>query len=310
MARRKNNKFICVFQIFFSSIKTYFLYLDKCAKYLNFPIFGQLLSIIVIFIMTYYYCTIFNDSISITTFFVILIPFILIFLKAFYDYIIAFSALNLLFYTVSGKSKVKNVDFTSNTNVITRKMPSYIGLLFLISVIGIIISIPPVIFISPFIWLFLCLSFQVFALEGDISPVKAITRSIELVKSNILATIIMLGLCILTTYVFLPNLFIWAFEKLSLVSGLVQPYEKFFKLVPLNNINSVLTLVNCNIDPLTIAKYASEMTVSFIVIGYTLPFRCCCFTELYKLLDSNKIKEFSKETDEIIKRATNKNRKN
>ena len=55
MARKKANKFIGVFQIFFSSIKTYFLYLDQCAKHLSFPIFGQLISLILIFTATYFF---------------------------------------------------------------------------------------------------------------------------------------------------------------------------------------------------------------------------------------------------------------
>lgn len=310
MARKKINKFTGTFQIFFSSIKTYFLYLDQIAKYLAFPVFGQLLGIILIFTVTYYFRTQFYNYINLSVFYVILIPFLLIFLKAFYNYLVAFASLNLLFYTVFGKSKVKKIDFKANDNVIIRKMPNYIVLLFLLSVIGIIISIPPLLFISPFIWLFLCLCIQVFALEGDVSPVKAISRSVELVKNNILSTVIMIILCYIATYWFLPNLFIWAFEKLSLVSALINPYEQFFELVPLDNINSYLSLANYSIDPLTIAKFAAEYTISFIIISFTLPFRCCCFTELYRNFDSNKIKEFSKETDEIITRATGKKRKN
>ena len=310
MARKKINKFTGTFQIFFSSIKTYFLYLDQIAKYLAFPVFGQLLGIILIFTVTYYFRTQFYNYINLSVFYVILIPFLLIFLKAFYNYLVAFASLNLLFYTVSGKSKVKKIDFKANDNVIIRKMPNYIVLLFLLSVIGIIISIPPLLFISPFIWLFLCLCIQVFALEGDVSPIKAISRSVELVKNNILSTVIMIILCYIVTYWFLPNLFIWAFEKLSLVSALITPYEQFFELVPLDNINSYLSLANYSIDPLTIAKFAAEYTISFIIISFTLPFRCCCFTELYRNFDSNKIKEFSKETDEIITRATGKKRKN
>ena len=50
--------------------------------------------------------------------------------------------------------------------------------------------------------------------------------------------------------------------------------------------------------------------ITFLITGFTLPFRCCCFTELYKMYDSEKIKEFSKSTDEIVKRATSKKGKN
>ena len=119
MARKKSNKFFSVFQIFFSSIKTYFLYLDQCAKYLAFPILGQAISLILIFVATYYFAINIenikniNDFFSnernlLITFLVILSPLFLIFLKAFYDYIIAFASLNILFFTASKSKKSKN----------------------------------------------------------------------------------------------------------------------------------------------------------------------------------------------------------
>ena len=60
------------------------------------------------------------------------------------------------------------------------------------------------------------------------------------------------------------------------------------------------------LDALTVAKFSAEGLINFIIVSFTMPFRCCCFTELYRLYDSEKIKENSKESDEIIRRATGK----
>lgn len=321
MSRKKSNKFIGVFNIFFSGIKTYFLYLDQCAKYLAFPIFGQVISIIIIFSIAYFYTTNIdnirnfnpffeNDKNLIIAYYVVLAPFIIVLVKAFFDYLIAFASLNILFFTVSGKNRVKNIDFKANDNVIKRKLPNYIFLTLIISIICILFSIPPLIIISPFIWLFLCLTFQVFALEGDISAPKSISRSIEMVKSNIIPTVILLILCVLATYMFLPNLILWTFEKISVSSFCIDKFELFFSILPVDIINSYLSIINTTINPIDLAITTYQLLITIIIIGFTLPFRCCCFTELYKLYDSEKIKENSNQTDEIIKRATGRKRKN
>lgn len=318
MTRKKSNKIIDVFRIFFSSIKTYFLYLDQCVKYLLFPIFGQLISLIILFTIVYYFNTNIDNIRNISAFFeddkhlfviysLALLPFLIVFMKAVYDYIIAFCALNLLFYTVSNKKKVKDIDFGANRKVIERKIINYVILIFLVTFL---LIVPPLIFVAPIIWVFLSLSFQVLSFENDISGQRAISRSIELVKGNVIPTVILLLLCSIVTYWFLPSMFIWACEKLSLITFMIGRIETFVNLLSLDSLNELLSIINFKLDSLTIAKYMAENVVTLIVIAFTLPFRCCCFTQLYKLYDSEKIKDFSKESDEIIVRATGKKRKN
>ena len=235
------------------------------------------------------------------------LPFLIVFIKAVYDYIIAFCALNLLFYTVSNKKKVKDIDFSANRKVIERKIINYVILMFLVTFL---LIVPPLIFVAPIIWVFLSLSFQVLSFENDISGQRAISRSIELVKGNVIPTVILLLLCSIVTYWFLPSMFIWACEKLSLITFMIGRIETFVNLLSLDSLNELLSIINFKLDSLTIAKYMAENVVTLIVIAFTLPFRCCCFTQLYKLYDSEKIKDFSKESDEIIVRATGKKRKN
>ena len=94
-------------------------------------------------------------------------------------------------------------------------------------------------------------------------------------------------------------------------------WENFFEITVVTNLQSIIDIVNStlptlnlSIDAITVSRYAIETLIAFLIIAFTLPFRCCCFTELYRLCDSNKIKEISKESDEIISRATGKKRKN
>ncbi len=318
MAKRKSNKILGVLGIFFTSIRTYFLYLDQCAKYLAFPVFGQILSVAVMFTLTYYFNTnleniknsapfLNNDTTPYILFWIVILPFLIIFIKALYEYIIAFSALNILFFTVSHKKKVKDIDFKSNNKVIERKLINYI---FLMLIVTLLLYIPPLCFIAPLIWIFICLCFQVFAFENDVNSIKAVSRSIELVKGNVIATIILLLLVTALTYWFLPVLFLWALNKISFTSFLIGRIEVFAQLISLDRINDILAILDINITPISIARNTADILICSVIVAFTLPYRCCCFTELYRLYDYEKIKDFSKESDEIISRATGKQRKN
>ena len=170
--------------------------------------------------------------------------------------------------------------------------------------------------LAPIIAFFLTFTFQVFAIENGTSAANSIKRSFQIVSENIVPTLIMLILCYISTYEFLPKLFVWLTEKTSVLYFFMNMWENFFEITIVSNVrdiieiaNSTLPELNLNIDAITISRFTVEATISFIIIAFTLPLRCCCFTELYRLCDSNKIKEISKESDEIISRATGKKRK-
>lgn len=311
MGRKKSNKFLSVFKIFFKSIKTYFLYLDKTAKYLLLPVLGQVIGVILIFMATYYFNNNIDKLVKIAFFsqnkehlllglILVILPFLALILHSFYKYIIAFSSLNLFFYTLTPKKVVKTVDFKSNDKVIERKLFQYILLMLFISVLCLF---PP-------LWIVLCLSFQVFALENDANCFNSISRSIKLTLENLFPTVIMLTLIFLVSYQFLPALFVWALDKIHVTDFMVTKLEVFLQMLPYNEWNNILSIVNQHIDSVTVAKAVTEFIITFIIVGFTLPFRCCCFTELYRLFDNEQIKEYSRESEEIIKRATSKKRKN
>jgi|GEM_PF-4629693 len=307
MARKKTNKFLSVFTIFFSSIKTYFLYLDQTAKYMLIPVLGQIISVLLIFTIVY----LFNENTHnlakipffaksddnlLTGLWIALAPFIWFLMHSVYRYCIAFSSLNTVFYTISPKKKAKDIDFKSCDRVIERRLFQYILLLVLVSVLCLI---PP-------LWLVLCLSFQIFALENNTGCAKAIAGSFKLTMENMFYVIIMLILVFVFSYWFLPSLFVWALEKISFIDFAASKLDIFTRMlpVPYEQINSVLALFGGHIDSIIIAKMSAELIISFIIIGFTLPFRCCCFTELYRIFDKEQIKDISKEDEEIIRRAS------
>ena len=207
--------------------------------------------------------------------------------------------LNIIFYTVSHQKKIKDIDFKANDRVIERKLFQYIILMFLVSILCIF---PP-------FWIGLCLVFQVFALENDTNCFKAVSRSFKMTMENLFSVILMLVLVFILTYWFFPTLFIWALEKVSCIDFLVTKIEFYLQDLPYSDWNAYLSLVGQHIDSVTVAKNITEGSLMFIIIGFTLPLRCACFTELYRIFDTEKIKEFSKEDEEIIRRATSKKRK-
>lgn len=310
MRRKKSYNILSVFYIFFTSIKTYFLYLDKLVKYMFIPVIGQVLGLFLIFLATYYYNNNVNNIRKIPFFaqneehllfclFVILIPFLALFLHSCYRYIIAFSSLNVVFYTLNSKKKVKDIDFKANDRVIENKLFQYIMLMLFVSILC---CFPP-------LWIVLCISFQIFSLESNTNFIKAISRSINLTLENIISVILMLIFVSILTYWFFPTLFIWTLEKISIIDFLITHVEIYFQKLPYQSWNSILSLANMQIDSVIISRIFIETILNFIIIGFTLPLRCCCFTELYRIFDNRQIKELSKESEEIIRRASKRKRK-
>ena len=300
MGRKKRKVSLNIFSIFFSSVKVYFLYLDKFVKYLLFPVFGQIFGIIAIFTIAYLFNTN-SETLQMKipfladekNFFIVyiccLVPFFIIFMKAFYDYIIAFSSLNSVCYIITPKKKVQDVDFKTHDSAIERRLFPYIVLLFLFSLLSIVLLIPIFWIFIPF----LILIFQVFALEQSAGPVSSIGRSIDLVRGHYFVTLLAIILCLLFTYVLIPDLFVWTFNYFRITPFLTSPVENFVSVMPIDfgRINEVLKAAGSSdiYNSSTIAKMLVESTVYSIFVMFTLPLRCCVFTNLYAALDIDAI---------------------
>ena len=299
MARKKRKASLNIFKIFFGSVKVYFLYLDKFVKYLMFPVMGQILGLIVLFTVAYLFNVnaaslqekipfLSDEKNFFIAYLICLAPFFAIFIKAFYEYIIAFTSLNSVCYIITPKKKVQDIDFKTHDSAIERRLFPYIALLFFASIISMVLCVPVFWIFAPFI----VLMFQVFALEQSAGPLSSISRSIDLVKGHYFVTLMAIILAGVLTYMLIPGLFMWALDYFKITPFLNAPVEKFVSIIPmdLNNINTFLTsLAVSKITTSDLARMLTESTIYSVFIMFTLPLRCCVFTNLYAALDIDAI---------------------
>ncbi len=294
---KKESAFASVMKIFFNGVKLYFLNFEKFFKYMAFPIFGQIIGIVLIFFASYIFTLhvsaltnknpIFdNIPLVFLILLVLTLPGFFIFCKAFWDYIVALAALNSMASTLLEGGIIE--DTGVHTELIKRRTGSYILFLLLISIIYLVLSFPLLWGLLVIVFVYLALSFQVFALEEDKSAFEAIKSSVGYVKFNFWKTALLLIVLGITTYWLVPGLISWGFDIGDLGGFFSYPVEQYIRLLPLDGFNSILSQNNIpfSLKSYDVAKQIVLMVVSFAVTGFTLPLRCLCCSALYK--DINK----------------------
>lgn len=289
--KKNENAIISIFKIFLKGFKIYFLNLDKFIKYLAFPVLGQVLGLLLILIMSYFYTihipyltfkySLFDNILFVFSFLLLItLPGFIIFAKAFWDYIIAIAALNSIAGNLIVNSKVD--DFRAHNEVVVKRAPAYIALLLVLSIIYLVGSFPLFWVLLLIFLVYSCLSIQVFTLEEDKGAIASIKRSFELVKDNFWRTFLLLILLYCATYWIIPEVITWALEKIRLVALLSYPVESYLRLLP---VDVLLNSVNAILEDLTIIDLTSAVVaafVAFILTGFTLPVRAICCVLLYK----------------------------
>ncbi len=321
MAKKSKNKFILMIDVIWEGICIYLKYFGTFFKYMLFPVFGQIIGLCLIFTVSYLFVVNISSLIkqyplldSITLVFILLLicvfPGFLIFCKAFFDYIIAYSSLNSMVYVSRGeKMKNKPLDTKVHDNLLKKRIGKYIVMLLLMSILGLAGAIP--LFIIPYgiLFVYLSLMFQVFMLEEKITPISAFSRSFELVKGNFWMTSGVIVFSCIITYLIIPSVFIRLLKQINVIEYLSIPIQKYLNILPINEIlssfwysvTSPLTEIqipsSVNIDFYlsdVIPKLAVQITdliITMAVIGLLLPLRCAWFTLLYKLFDTEKTEE-------------------
>lgn len=298
MAKAKNDSaFASALRIFFNGIKLYFLNFEKFFKYMAFPVLGQIVGITLIFTASYIFTLhvsaftnkspVFdNIPLVFLMLLVLTLPGFFIFCKAFWDYLIALAALNSM---ASSLLEGGNLEDTGmHAELIKRRAGSYILLMLFLTIIYLVLSLPVLWGLLAVVFVYLSLSFQVFALEEEKGAFDAIKSGISYVKFNFWKTALLLILLGITTYWLVPGLICWGFETGDLAGFFSYPVEQYIRLLPLNDFNTILSQYNIpfTLKSYTIAKHIVLLAVSFAVTGFTLPLRSLCCTELYK--DINK----------------------
>ena len=318
----KKNK--SVFGIFTEAIGLYFSNFDKFLKYMTFPVLGQILGLILVFVIMYFYSKTMPELINkypslndytklIGISIVVTLPGLAIFCKAFWEYLVSYGAINSMLENMLRSGRV--YDFEAHTELIKRRAISFVGLWFLFSVFAIAAICPLFWIICGVFAVYFVLSFQVFTFEPEQSPIGCVKRSFMLIKGRFKDTFWLIFLLGVLTYLLIPQIITKSMDGLgftALVSGYV---------LPLANTLPELNLEAYGLKPITsmdIAFIIVQAVATQIIIEYTLPLRSILWSLWYKELNggistdnySTKVTKNSKKSkkrpSEILMEESNK----
>lgn len=278
-----------VWLIFFEGIKIFALNIHKFMLYMAFPVLGQILGIFLIFGLTFWftqnmqdiaakYDALNNMSSMITLIVVSVIPGVLILIKAFWDYLVAFVALNSMTEGYLNTGRV--YDFKAHNSVATQKSFSFITIWFLISVMTILGILPVFWIFAGLFFVYFILVFQVFTFENGLSPVGYFKRSMSLIKGKFGRTFLLMVILTIFTYVILVSGLGVLFDAFNWTNPLAKMFEAWAYTLPID------PLEQYGVTPSVIGTELVKQLIFFLAIGFSLPIRSICWTLWYNELAS------------------------
>ena len=285
-----------VWAIFGKSLELYFSNFFSLLKYMAFPVLGQLVGIMLSMFVAFWYAANLPNWIvkggifdNFSMIFIILIlgiiPGLLIFAKAFWDYLVAYGSINSM---VDGMLKSGKIyDFPAHTEMVTRKTFKYICIWVLISLMLVIGYFPLFWIVAIIMFVYFMLVFQVFIYEPDKSIYGCFQKSVQLIKGNFGRSfglmLLFMGFC----YMLLPHLFDYLLKIAGVITFLAVPFDAWAQQLPMEQLNQLMInshLTFFTLTSLGIAKSIVSIIVGTLLIGFTLPLRVICCSLWYKNL--------------------------
>lgn len=300
-----------VWLIFFEGIKIFALNIHKFMLYMAFPVLGQILGIFLIFGLTFWftqnmqdiaakYDALNNMSSMITLIVVSVIPGVLILIKAFWDYLVAFVALNSMTEGYLNTGRV--YDFKAHNSVATQKSFSFITIWFLISIMTILGILPVFWIFAGLFFVYFILVFQVFTFENGLSPVGYFKRSMFLIKGKFGRTFLLMAILTIFTYVILVSGLGVLFDAFNWTNPLAKMFEAWAYTLPID------PLEQYGVTPSVIGTELVKQLIFFLAIEFSLPIRSICWTLWYNELASED-EPVVKKTKKRVKKATTSQQK-
>ena len=283
-----------VLNILLEGLKIYFLNIGKFTKYMLFPVFGQVLGIFMVFAFAFWFVEMIpslsvkyvffnNFTVIALTLFALTIPGFAIFMKAFWDYLVAYGALNSMTEAVMTTGKL--YDLKAHTQVITQRAFKFVLLLLAISVLSLVAINPLFWIIGLIFFVYFVLIFQVFTFEAETTVTGCFKRSLELIKGNFGRTVVIMIILSFIGHYLLNMGTVLLFNVIKLSDILRGVFETWTMTLPLDDINAKLVLFKLSaITPLDVANNILSSSILFVVGGLTLPMRSVCWTLWYKNL--------------------------
>ncbi len=301
-----------IFFILWEGIKIYFSNIDKFLLYMLFPVFGQVIGIALSFGLSLGFADKVvqkadSPAVALLMILLLAIPGLLIFAKAFWDYMVAYVALNSM--TEGAVTTGKVYDLASHNEVATQRGWKYIGFLIILSVLMSLGS--SIFFIIPgfVLWIYFILVFQVFTFEPDLSITDIFKRSFLLVKGNWARTFILMAvLGFFSMYILTEGITV-VFDYLNLTASASSIFNFISNLIPLDLVNKIL--VHANQPIITnemISKTIFLSVLGMIISGLTLPIRSICWSLWYKNLSDVKGVDAEIVVSKPVRRVSRKSR--
>lgn len=282
MAKKTNTPLM----IFTEAIGLYFSNFTKFMKYMTFPVLGQIAGLLLVFLITYFYTqnmpplidkfpqianlpTLVGISILIT------LPGLAIFFKAFWEYLVAYGAINSMYENMHKSGRL--YDISAHTELIKRRGLQFVGLWLLFGIFSFVAICPLFWVICGIFAVYFVLVFQVFTFEPELSPVGCVKKSLTLVKGHFASTFLLMALVGVLTYIFIPQLFIKLFEFAGVnkfFADLIAPFIAQLQLPEF-------------ISHSDAAMFTIQTFITQILIQYTLPLRSILWSIWYQNLNKS-----------------------
>lgn len=283
--------------VIFDGLKIYFSNIDKFILFMLFPVFGQIIGLALAFGLTIGFAEkvaqkaqSMNSALAIIL--LLAIPGLLIFLKAFWDYMVAYVALNSM--TEGALTTGHVYDIQSHRQVATRRTFKYIVFLLgvgVLSLVAIAFSIIPLLGLIPplIFWVFFVLVYQVFTFEDELSVKECFKRSYELIKGDWARTLLlMIILWFFSIYIITEGVSV-IFDCLHLTDRICALFDIVGNNIQLEYFNKALRYINMQeITVKMISKLLFMTALTTIVAGLSLPIRSICYTLWYKTMTNLK----------------------
>ena len=281
-----------IFGILTESIGLYFSNFDKFFKYMSFPVLGQIAGLVLIFLTTYFYSVnmpklidkypdLNNLGTLVGISVVIALPGLAIFCKAFWDFLVAYGAINSMLENMLKSGRV--YDFAAHNELIKRRTIPFIGLWLLYSIFFALAACPLLWVPAGIFVVYFVLVFQVFTFEPELSPVGCAKKSLALVKGHFRDTFILLFLIGVLTYSIIPHIVTAACNGIGITTGLSNAIMPFVNLLPELHLEQFgFKILHSDMASVTV-----NVVIAQIFIQYTLPLRSILWSMWYKELNGS-----------------------
>ena len=276
--------------IFAESIGLYFSNFDKFVQYMSFPVLGQIAGLGLVLLITFFYTqnlpnliekypALNNFNALILLSIIITLPGLAIFIKAFWDYLVAYGAINSMLDNMLKSGRV--YDFDAHTELVKRRSVPFVGLWFLFGIFSILAMCPLFWVVCGILAVYFVLIFQIFTFEPELSPAGCVKRSLNLIKGHFASTFMLMAFVGLLTYLFIPQIVIKLFD--------IGNINNFFAnlIMPIVSQLPDLNLQMYGLPEISkenIALFTIQTFVAQILIQYTLPLRSILWSMWYREL--------------------------